>query len=173
MIFSIRTTIRGLLAPKHRLSCSSKLWRDGLMELNLRGGGHRESGAFLFGKRYGDQRVIMDFAFYDDLDPHCLDTGIVVFDGTYYSRLWQLCRERRQEVVADVHTHGGRARQSPDDRANPMIAKPGHIALIVPGFAQHAVRASELGIYQYKGGHCWHDYSGQAASAFFYIGLWG
>lgn len=173
MTFSIRTTIRGFVAPEHRLSCSSKLWRAGLMELKLRGGGYRESGAFLLGKQYGKRRMITGFAFYDDLDPHCLDTGIVMFDGAYYSRLWQLCREKGQEVIADVHTHPGQARQSPDDRAHPMIAKAGHIALIVPGFAQHTVRMSELGIYEYKGNHCWQNHSGQAASKFFYIGLWG
>jgi len=81
MIYSIRATIRGLVAPNHRLSCSSKLWRQGLTELKQRGGGKRESGAFLLGKRNGEQRAITGFTFYDDLDPHCLDTGIVVFDG--------------------------------------------------------------------------------------------
>jgi proteasome lid subunit RPN8/RPN11 len=173
MTFSIRTTIRELVAPKHRLSCSFTLWRIGLLELGRRGGMRRESGAFLLGMRDGDRRRITDFVFYDDLDPQCLDTGIVVFDGTGYGPLWQLCRERGRVVVADVHTHGGQARQSPDDRDHPMIARRGHVALIVPGFAQQTVGMSELGIYEYLGDHRWKDYSGRTASAFFYIGRWG
>lgn len=173
MTFSIRTTIRGLVAPKHRLSCSANLWQAGLMELKQRGGSYRESGAFLLGKRNGQRRIITDFAFYDDLDPHCLDKGFVVFDGAYYGLLWQRCREKGLAVVADVHTHPGPARQSLDDRANPMIAKAGHIALIVPDFAQHAVRRADLGIYEYQGEHSWQDHSGQTACTFFYIGKWG
>lgn len=173
MTFSLRTTIRGLVAPEHRLSCSARLWHHGLLELKRRGGGRWESGAFLLGYRAGEHRVITRFAFYDDFDPHCLDTGIVVFDGDGYGPLWDLCRKLGEVVVADVHTHGGAARQSPDDRDNPMIATPGHIALIVPDFAQRAVPMSELGIYEYQGGHRWHDYRGTAAHRFFYRGWWG
>jgi proteasome lid subunit RPN8/RPN11 len=143
------------------------------MELKQRGGGRRESGAFLLGKKNGEQRAITGFRFYDDLDPHCLDTGIVVFDGTYYNQLWQLCREQGLEVVADMHTHPEQAQQSSSDRAHPMIPKAGHIAVIVPNFAQYAFSLSELGIYEYQGNHCWQDHSGQAARKFLYIGLWG
>jgi proteasome lid subunit RPN8/RPN11 len=175
MTFSIRTTIRDLVAPSHRLSCSRTLWRTGLRELRRRGGMCRESGAFLLGMRDGDRGRITDFVFYDDLDSQCLDTGIVVFDGTStgYGALWKRCREQGREVIADVHTHGGKARQSPQDRNHPMIAQPGHVALIIPDFAQQTVGASVLGIYEYLGEHCWKDYSGRNAGAFFYIGRWG
>jgi proteasome lid subunit RPN8/RPN11 len=173
MIYSIRASIRERVAPNHRLSCSSRLWRALLHELARRGGGHRESGAFLLGKRLGGRRVIDGFICYDDLDPHCLDSGIVVFDGAGYGPLWQHCRKARLEVVADVHTHGGLALQSAADRDHPMIATPGHVALIVPGFAQRLVGARELGVYEYLGDHHWQSYDGTAASRFFYIGLWG
>lgn len=173
MTFSIRAIIRGLVAPEHRLSCSSRLWRAGLMELKRRGDGRRESGAFLLGTQQGERRVVKRFVYYDDLDPHCLDTGIVVFDGAGYGPLWQLCRETRLAVVADVHTHGCRPRQSPDDRDNPMVAQAGHIALIVPEFAQRLVASAELGIYVYEGQYRWRDYSGPTAQNFFYIGIWG
>ncbi len=173
MSFSIRTTIRERVAPDHRLSCSSRLWCILLCELARRGGGHRESGAFLLGKRLGGRRVIDRFICYDDLDPHCLDSGIVVFDGAGYGPLWQHCRKAQLEVVADVHTHRGPARQSAADRDHPMIAMPGHAALIVPGFAQRSVGAGELGVYEYLGDHRWQSYDGKAAGRFFYIGLWG
>jgi proteasome lid subunit RPN8/RPN11 len=173
MIYSIRASIREHVAPDHRLSCSSRLWRALLHELARRGGGHRESGAFLLGKRLGDRSAARSFICYDDLDPHCLDNGIVVFDGNGYGPLWQHCRKAQLEVVADVHTHGGPARQSGADRDHPMIATPGHIALIVPGFAQRLVGARELGVYEYLGEHRWQSYYEKAAGRFFYIGLWG
>jgi proteasome lid subunit RPN8/RPN11 len=173
MTYSIRAIIRERVAPDHRLSCSSRLWRKLLRELARRGEGRRESGAFLLGRRLGERRVINEVICYDDLDPHCLDSGIVVFDGAGYGPLWQHCRKTRQEVVADVHTHGGPARQSSADRDYPMIATPGHVALIVPGCAQRAVGACDLGVYEYQGNHRWQSYEGKAAGRFFYIGLWG
>jgi hypothetical protein len=173
MTFSIRATIRALAAPEHRLSCSAALWRTGLAELSRRGEGHHESGAFLLGRQYGRRRVVERFVYYDDLDPHALDTGIVIFDGSGFGPLWSLCRQSGLKVVADVHTHGPVARQSPEDRDNPMIAQPGHIALIVPELARHVVGATALGVYEYQGEHRWHDYSGPRAGRFFYIGVWG
>ncbi len=141
--------------------------------MRRRGEGRRESGAFLLGDLDGERRAVERFVFYDDLDPRCLDTGIVVFDGSKYPLLWRLCRETGLKVVADVHTHPGPARQSASDRANPMIAKPGHVALIVPDLARRAVGASELGVYEYEGDHRWRDHSGHEAGKFFYVGIWG
>jgi proteasome lid subunit RPN8/RPN11 len=173
MTFSIRKIIRALVAPEHRLSCPAKLWREGLDELRRRTEGHHESGAFLLGRRDGDQRSVTRFAYYDDLDPHSLETGIVVFDGSGYGPLWQLCRETSLTVIADVHVHPGRAGQSSSDRDNPMIAKPGHIALIVLRLAERVFGPTELGIYEYEGEHRWRDRTGPRAGKFFYVGYWG
>jgi proteasome lid subunit RPN8/RPN11 len=173
MISLIQKTIRGFVAPNHKLSCSTKLWNEGLTELRRRTEGCHESGAFLLGVEDGGRRRITRFAYYDDLDPHSLETGIVVFDGSGYGPLWQLCRESGLTVVADVHVHPEAARQSPSDRANPMIATKGHIALIVPNFAERIFRASELGVYEYKGAHSWNDFTGDPAEEFFYVGFWG
>lgn len=173
MTFSIPATIRGLVAPDHSLSCATGLWRGGLAELKRRGGGRSESGAFLLGKSVHGRRRVLRFVFYDDLDPHCLDTGIVVLSGHSYGPLWRLCRETGMDVVADVHTHPASARQSAADRAHPMIAIAGHVALIVPDYARKPSRARDLGIYQYQGDHRWVDHSGERSSHFFYIGLLG
>jgi proteasome lid subunit RPN8/RPN11 len=112
-------------------------------------------------------------AYYDDLDPHSLDTGIVVFDGVGYGPLWQQCRDEGLTVVADVHTHPGRPGQSDSDRKNPMIAKRGHIALIVPKFAERTFMPSEIGVYEYEGEHRWRDLSGSRVGQTFYVGYWG
>jgi proteasome lid subunit RPN8/RPN11 len=173
MSFSIRATIRAFVAPDYRLSCPPRLWRAVLEELRRRGGGQAESGAFLLGQSSGSRRAIDGVAYYDDLDPDSLKTGIVVFDGRGYGPLWALCRETGRTVVADVHTHGGLARQSSLDRDNPMVATAGHVAIIVPSFAQGQVRIADLGIYEYEGAHRWRDLSGPRAGRYFYVGLWG
>lgn len=172
MTFSVRATIRAFAAPEHRLSCPRALWRAGLAELARRGGGEHESGAFLVGVRRGARCEVRRFVYYDDLDPRCLDTGIVVFDGAGYGPLWRLCRETGLEVVADVHTHPHAARQSRADREHPMVATPGHFALIVPEFARREPALPTLGIYEYRGAHRWTDHSGAAAHRVFYTGRW-
>ena len=56
MNFSIRTIILDLLAPDHRIGCSTHLWKEAWLELKRRGIGRRESGAFLLGLRKGNKR---------------------------------------------------------------------------------------------------------------------
>jgi proteasome lid subunit RPN8/RPN11 len=173
MSFSLQAIIRDLVAPKRKLSCTTKIWKKGLVELRRRGKGQRESGAFLLGTNRNGKGRIERFVFYDDLDAHCLETGIIVFDGVGYGPLWELCTETGLIVVADVHTHGGAPIQSSADRKHPMIALAGHIALIVPGFANRVIWANELGIYEYEGAHRWNNRSGKDADSYFYVGMWG
>lgn len=173
MICLIRKTIAAFAAPEHRLSCGTRIWRDGVAELRQRTEGIRESGAFLLGVHKGTRRRIVRFAYYDDLDPGCLDSGIVIFDGSGYGPLWDLCRSEGLSVVADIHVHPGYARQSESDRKHPMIAKQGHIALIASDFASGDCFPSDLGVYEYKRGYCWNYRSGLEAEDFFYVGFWG
>lgn len=173
MSFSLRGIIRGLLAPKHKISCATNIWAAGLMELRHRGRGARECGAFLLGTNFSGKRRIEKFIFYDDLDVHCLDTGIIVFKGEGYGPLWQLCSKTGLTVIADMHTHKGAPIQSVADEKHPMIAIAGHIALIVPDFASKMIGAYELGIYEYLGAHQWINRSGNDAGNFFYIGRFG
>ena len=153
-----------------------RLWHAGVAELRRRGGGRRESGAFLLGDRVVrggvERRRVRQLVYFDDLDPHCLDTGIVVFDGAGFGLLWQICRNTGFEVVADVHTHPCMARQSDADRRHPMVAMAGHFAIIVPNFATRVPASDELGLYEYAGAHQWHDHSGPAARRIFYTGRW-
>jgi hypothetical protein len=171
MSFSIAKTIRRLIAPKHELSCSRALWRRLLSDLRERGEKVHESGAFLLGCRFAGRARITDFVLYDDLDPHSLDTGIVRFDGRYFGELWNVCKARGVTVVADVHTHPGNSQQSDSDRAHPMIALPGHIALIVPRFAMGPVYFPDVGIYRYKGAHRWDTIHPNQRQHFLHIGI--
>jgi len=161
-----------LFAPRCELRCSSWVWRRLLTGLRQRGRVYtRESGAFLLGHRQNEFAQIVDFVLYDDLDPDCLNTGIVRFDGRYFGRLWEMCRQRSLAVVADVHTHPGPSDQSNSDRNHPMISRAGHIALIVPRFAATPVRRSEIGIYRYQGAKLWTAVPNKGRHNFFRIGL--
>lgn len=131
-----------------------------MAELRRRGDGKTESGAFLLGKRQGDLRVFERSVFYDDLDEDAYSTGVCVLYSEAFERLWGICRSSGLQVLADVHTHYGAATQSEADRRNPMIARPGHIALIVERFASSPVWRHRMGVYRYEGSHNWTDFSG-------------
>jgi len=172
MNFSIAETIRRLCSPRHEVSCSWLLWHRLTGGLRERGHyGKRESGAFLLGHRREGRARITQFVLYDDLDPKCLETGIVRFDGRYFGALWELCNQHGLSVVADVHTHPAGSQQSDSDRAHPMISRAGHIALIVPGFAGKPVLRGEVGIYCYEGSKRWSPVPPQHRPAFFHIGF--
>jgi proteasome lid subunit RPN8/RPN11 len=137
-------------------------WNAMITELGHRGQGRRESGAFLLCDRDGDPRTVHRVVYLDDLDPGCL-TGAIEFDGLAYSKLWDICDGEQCRVIGDIHTHPGpTVRQSGIDAANPMIAQEGHIALIVPDFALHAIRSHEVGVHRYDG-MGWHTWTGKAA----------
>ncbi len=172
MNFSIAEIIRHLYSPQHELSCSRFFWHRLLKSLRQRGRyGKHESGAFLLGHRRDGRARITQFVLYDDLDPKCLETGIVQFDGRYFGELWDLCQRRGLSVVADVHTHPGSSHQSDSDRAHPMISRSGHIALIIPRFAAAPVIRDQVGVYRYQGSKCWNPVGAQDRRAFFHIGI--
>lgn len=134
-----------------------RLWRNLIADLRVRGEGRRESGAFLLAQP--DSTHIAAHVCYDDLDPAALDTGIIVFHGSGYARLWQLCEAQQLRVAADVHTHPGDwTEQSYADATHPMVGTPGHVALIVPNFARgNSSSLRGVGIYRYRGNHQWQD----------------
>ena len=140
-----------------------RLWERLLGELRQRGGGVRESGAFLLGSLDSDVRIVSTYVLYDDLDSQALSQGFVHLGSQCFTELWKICEARRCTVVADIHTHPFGARQSPSDRANPMIALRGHVAIIAPRFASAPVRVSELGVYRYLGKHRWVSINGRLA----------
>jgi hypothetical protein len=113
---------------------------------------------------------VKDVVYYDELDSDAYITGVCVLHGDAFAKLWKICRERRLTVVADVHTHPGYGRQSPQDRTNPMVARAGHLAIIVPRYAKPPVVHSQLGIYEYRGAHTWQQQNEKLGPNFFYTG---
>jgi proteasome lid subunit RPN8/RPN11 len=169
MTYYDRRTTKGSEVETPRLTCPADVWREGVAELRRRTEGWHESGAFLLGERDGELRRILKFAYYDDLDPHSLDSGIVIFDGAGYGPLWGMCSSEELTVVADIHVHPGLAWQSESDRTNPMIARRGHIALIAPDFAEGDCMPGDLGVYEYEGGYRWTYRGGAEAVEYFRI----
>lgn len=142
------------------------MWLETSSLLRERGRGHRDSGGFLLGRRVDGLRTIEAFLPYDDVDPHALQ-GAILFDGSKMDVVWDLCRREGLEVIADVHTHpGGGVGQSRTDRDNPMIPEVGHVAIIVPNFADRTYLPGEIGIYEYRGRRQWTDRSNDAGRYF-------
>lgn len=145
-----------LRGKRPKLVCQAKLWREGVAELERRTrNGRQESGAFLLGQEKGGIKTVLEFVFYDDIDPNALKSGIVHFAGNKLPRLWDICRARGYGVVADVHVHPGGYQQSDSDMANPVMPRAGHIALIIPHFARRDTDPGAIGLYEYHGNGRW------------------
>ena len=143
-----------------RLHVSPGFWNRLLRELHLRTEGEHESGAFLLGSVEGSERTATSAVYYEDLDPAAYESGVCILHADAFGRLWDICASTGLSVVADAHVHGGGAGQSCSDRENPMIALPGHIALIIPRMSKAPVRRWSVGIYEYLGDHQWRSHGG-------------
>ncbi|MAT67945.1 MAG: hypothetical protein CMJ58_00295 [Planctomycetaceae bacterium] len=147
---------------RRQLRIPLMLWRRLHRQLRHRGGGMRESGAFLLGDRTrrGVDRV-RRFVCYDDLDPNCLAKGYIEFCAPGFSRLWAECRRWDMDVLGDVHTHPGGSCQSETDRMHPMISEAGHVGVIIPSYAGgSAFRFGDVSVYEYLGDYRWLNWSG-------------
>ncbi|OOW83423.1 hypothetical protein Xvtw_16525 [Xanthomonas campestris pv. vitiswoodrowii] len=142
------------------LEFRQRLWEELLAHLRRQGGGVRESGAFLLGHKSEAMRTVTAFLPYEQLQVDALQGDYVSLNAASFAKLWELCGKKGLSVVADVHTHRFGAGQSRSDRENPMIALRGHVALIVPNFAQGDRGFQDVGIYIYQGGHRWLSLAG-------------
>jgi len=142
------------------LDFSTGLWAKLLAHLRIQGQGVRESGAFLLGHKNTTERIVTGFLPYERLQPDALQEDYVSLSAASFSRLWSICAEHNLSVVADVHTHRFGPQQSRSDKANPMIALAGHVALIVPSFAQGNIEIKDIGVHVYRGNHQWQSHFG-------------
>ena len=164
-IWASRRSRRKLLRLKR------EQWRNLIEELGRRGEGRRESGAFLLAPR-SEKSLVTRIEYYDDLDSRCL-TGNIHFHGLAFSKLWDICESEGLVVFADVHTHpGASVHQSIIDAENPMVARVGHIALIVPHLATRTVRPRQVGVHQYAGDDGWTSWFGREAAARLGVRRW-
>jgi proteasome lid subunit RPN8/RPN11 len=162
------------LAANAKIKIPVLTWAWLINELRRRGGGQRESGAFLLGRADVKGRRIVRFECYDDLDFHALTNGMITFHAQGYSALWEICRSENLTVLADVHTHpAGDTRQSLIDANNPMLAIPGHVGMIVPHYAMTSRWSlSGVGIHALIGGGKWKSYAASHPDCPVGLSLW-
>ena len=154
-----------------RIEIDLCLWNQMINELGRRGlNGRREAGAFLLVRGDRGEGRVARVVYYDDLDPNCL-VGNIHLRSQGFSKLWEVCEVEGLRVLADVHTHpGSSVAQSSTDRENPMIARDGYLALIVPHYGTRPVVAREVGVHQYRGNLGWTSWYGSEAERVLHIG---
>jgi proteasome lid subunit RPN8/RPN11 len=134
-------------------------------DLRARGNGKRESGAFLLSRAEDESNAVTSWLPYDELWPESLAYSYVRLETEAFTKLWDWCVRHRVRVIADVHTHPWGPRQSHSDRANPMLSIAGHIALIVPNFAQFHPQPGDVSFNVYLGDGEWSSFYKSAAQA--------
>ena len=162
---------RRLWPSRPRIEIDLDLWQKMIQELGRRSlGGSREAGVFLLAPGEKGSRRVVRAAYFDDLDPECL-VGNIHIRAAGFSKLWDLCDAEKLRVIADIHTHPcAWVVQSPTDRANPMIAREGHLALIVPHYGTRPVQVREVGVHEYRGDRGWASWFGSKAERVLRIG---
>lgn len=145
-------------SPLKPLEFATGVWPALIEDLRCRGRGVRESGAFLLGRHRAGVRSVAQWLPYEQLDPAALNFEYVRLESAAFGRLWDACSARGLEPVADVHTHPFGPRQSGSDRKYPMISLAGHVALIVPRFAQGRILPVDVSVNVYLGGGGWESH---------------
>ena len=166
----IHRSTRALFGRHSRMRFAPHHWHGLIDELGRRGGGVRESGAFILASPHPGPSTAQRIVYFDDLDPGCLNGGISM-RGSAFGDLWKICRTEHLRVAADVHTHPGElVSQSHIDRANPMVASNGHVSIIVPDLASRSTAPRECGVHIYQGAHRWSSHLGDQAARVLYVG---
>jgi proteasome lid subunit RPN8/RPN11 len=149
-------------------------WAMIIFDLRRRGGGVRESGAFLLGREDRDPARVTSYICYDDVDPAAYQEGAIAFHASGCAALWRHCKEKQLDLLVDVHTHPGRdVRQSSIDERHPMIPIVGHTAMIVPSYANTGWWSLKaVGVYEYIGGFNWRTYPASARGRRVKLSLW-
>ncbi|MBB4373762.1 proteasome lid subunit RPN8/RPN11 [Bradyrhizobium sp. cir1] len=150
------------------------LWANVIRDLRRRGGGVRESGAFLLGRLDNDHPRVTSYLCYDDVDADAYQLGAIAFHASGCAALWQYCREHQVQLLIDVHTHPGQdVRQSYIDIRNPTLPVVGHTAMIVPYFANTSWWSlKQIGVYEYRGGFNWRTHLAAARNRRVKLSLW-
>ncbi len=150
------------------------LWAKVIADLRRRGGGVRESGAFLLGRDDVTPARVSSYVCYDDVDPEAYQRGVIAFHANGCAALWTHCRTKGVRLLVDVHTHpGADVRQSDTDERHPMLPVIGHTAMIVPNFARTVWWSLKaVGVYEYLGGFKWRSHPPTARNRHVRLALW-
>jgi proteasome lid subunit RPN8/RPN11 len=141
------------------------VWSALMANLRLQGKGRRESGAFLLARNEKGDDVVRTWLSYSQIAPESLNYAYIRLEPEAFASLADWCSHYGVKVVADIHTHPFGPCQSLSDRANPMISFPGHVALIVPWFAQRNPQPRHVSFNVYQGDGRWLSFYERAADA--------
>jgi proteasome lid subunit RPN8/RPN11 len=150
------------------------LWASVMCDLRRRGGGVRESGAFLLGREDSDPARVTSYICYDDVDPTAYQAGAIAFHASGCAALWRHCKEKQLDLLIDVHTHPtSDVRQSSIDVRHPMMPVEGHTAMIVPNFAHTPWWSLKgAGVYEYIDGFKWRTHPPSSRKRRVQLSLW-
>lgn len=152
--------------PHPLLELPHSLFQALIVDLAKSGRGVKESGAFLLGRHEGARRFVTSYLMYDKVAPESSRShAYVAFTAEEMACAWEHCYATGQQVAADVHTHPFGPVQSISDRAHPIVSIAGHVALIVPNFAQGSPQPRDLGVHLFGGAGRWQSMFGEKAQA--------
>jgi proteasome lid subunit RPN8/RPN11 len=152
--------------PHPLLELPYTLFQALIVDLAMSGRGVKESGAFLLGKQEGSRRYVTSYLMYDKVAPESSRShAYVAFTAEEMAGAWAHCYATGLQVVADVHTHPFGPAQSISDRAHPIVSVAGHVALIVPNFAQGSPQTRDLGVHLFGGAGRWQSMFDEKAKA--------
>lgn len=152
--------------PHPLLEVPHSLFQVLIVDLAESGRGVKESGAFLLGRQDGSRRFVTSYLMYDKVAPQSSSRhDYVAFTAEEMARAWEHCYATGLQVVADVHTHPFGPAQSTSDRAHPIVSVAGHVALIVPTFAQGSPQPRNLGVHLFGGAGRWRSMFDEEAQA--------
>lgn len=122
-------------------------------ELYRRSGfGGTESGCFVLGRISRAERTAEDVIYFDDIDPDAYHAGAIRLNTAKLSTVYDICEAKGLSVVGDIHVHPLAAFLSTIDEAYPVIAREGHVSVILPYDGRYRVpRQIAINIYRSTG----------------------
>ena len=139
------------------LEIPEPLWERTWAGLRSRGDGEREAACIWAGTRGPDVWKVDEVLFFDAFDGGA-EAGLLfhVTSREATTSLFALLRERRLQIIADVHTHPADwVDLSLTDAAHPIEYRIGLLALVLPNFAEDAPELSIVGVHEYLGSGAW------------------
>lgn len=148
---------RGRPYPKagFRLCLPDRIWQDALDVLRKYGGlgggafGRGSEGLVYLGGVVAEQELIVTGLFVIEHEPQGDE---VVVGATEARWLLRTLRARDEELIAQIHSHRGRAGHSDGDDAHATSFHEGFVSIVVPRFAAQTITVQECAVLEFSAG---------------------
>lgn len=124
---------------------------------HMRQAGHKRlEGVALFAGKEKDSIFTIEHTIVPVQKAMNIENGLlyaVEGDELYKINVWLY--ENKMSLVAQIHSHPGRAYHSDTDDAYPIVATVGGISIVVPDFASRAVDISTCAVYRLSVENIW------------------